>query len=118
MKFSNYQEMYDMLQACHGDYKKAFAVAQELVDLSWKGTDADSAKTFGEWGMDHYQCGDNLFCLEVSHSNNVTCKEHVFKFYDDDSDTVEDDKIYGSEDEAFEASIDYDFLNVASTHIK
>jgi hypothetical protein len=40
----------------------------------------------------------------------MTGKEHIFKFYDDNSDTIEDDKIYGSADEAFEAGIDYDFL--------
>ena len=76
---------------------------------------ADSTVTFGEWGTDHYQCGDNLFCFEVNHSNTVDGKEHVFYFYDDNSDTIEDDKIYGSVDEAFEAGIDYDFLNAIAT---
>ena len=109
MKFNNYQEMYDLLQQCHGggENLKGFThekYIEKLMDMS-------EEETFGTWYWDCYQCGDNLFCSEYTHNNKVDGKTYVFYFYDDDSDTIEDDEVFDSEEEAFDSTIDYGFLN-------
>lgn len=98
------EEMYQELQTCHG----GIGNHAEVFNRFW---DMGEDKTFGAWGRDHYQCGNNLFCTEYGHSNNIDGKEHVFYFYSDNSDTIEDDKVYNDADEAFEDSIDFDFIN-------
>jgi hypothetical protein len=105
-EFMSPQEMYDYIQSFHGgqgeyDYED---VMEEIMNMS-------EEETFGEWWDDYYQCGNNLFCAEYIHNNNVDGKTHVFSFYSDGSDTKEDDKVFGSADEALESTIDYDFLN-------
>jgi hypothetical protein len=108
MKFKNYQEMYNMLQACHGGKGNHDEVFQTLYQMCIE----DEASTFGLWSRDHYQCGHgDMFCTEYSHTNNVDGKEHVFGFYSNNSDTIETDKVFLNAEEAFESTIDYDFLN-------
>lgn len=98
MKFNNYQEMYDTLQACHGGKGDHDEVFRTLYQMSIE----DEASTFGLWGRDHYQCGHgNMFCTEYSHTNTVTGKEHVFRFKSDNSDTIQNDRVYEDAEEAF-----------------
>ena len=98
MKFTNYQEMYDMLQACHGGKGDHNEVFQTLLQMSVE----DEASTFGIWGADYYQCGHgDMFCYAYCHTNTVDGKEHVFRFYSDNSDTIKNDQAYDDAEEAF-----------------
>lgn len=114
MKFKNYQEMYNLLQACHGGNGDHDEIFQTLYQMSIE----DEASTFGLWGRDHYQCGHgNMFCIEYSHSNNVDGKEHVFRFYSDNSDTIKNDEVYANAEEAIDSTLDYDFLNALAKEL-
>jgi hypothetical protein len=117
MKFNNYQEMYAAIQACHGgnyweDEDGDEWGYEELMAEIFATEDAEGPEaTFGSWSCDTYQCGNNLFCNEYTHNNSVDGKTHVLYFYEDESDTIEEDKVFDSEEKAFNSTIDYDFLN-------
>jgi hypothetical protein len=119
MKFNNYQEMYDMLQACHGcmgedydeeDYDEK-DYCEDLYEELFKMSQESEDSTFGSWSGDWYERNDGRFCYEYTHNNKVDGKTYVFKFFDDGSDTIKDDMVFDSEDEAFDSTIDYGFLN-------
>ena len=74
-KFNNPQEMYDLLQACHGcmgeDYEGedyCEDVYQELFKMSQESEDS----TFGSWSGDWYDRTDGRFCYEYTHNNKVS----------------------------------------------
>ena len=109
MKFNNPQEMYDLLQACHGGEENSEGLTYEEQFQEFQNMTEE--ETFGTWDWDYYQCGNDLFCYEYTHNNTLDNKTYVFYFYDDGSDTIEDDEVFGSPEEAFDSTIDYGFLN-------
>ena len=107
MKFNNYQEMYDLLQQCHGGKINDEGLNHvETVNMFSK---MGSENTFGKWLYDDFMY-DDVACTEYRHWNEVDGKTRVFIFYEDGSDTINDDEVIEPRKKVTE-SVAYDLVD-------
>lgn len=101
MKFKNYQEIYNELQACHGgkgDYNKLLNKLEQL----------EVNEGYGVWQADIFQNGPgNSFMCEILHFNYIERKIFVFRFCTNNTDTIEDDEVWN---ECTDFHIDFDAM--------